>query len=65
MKTEPEREEAAEATEGEVSEEVVPLELRGWREKGGLREVWREGALPALLSVRAREETWERYQFSR
>ena len=65
MKTEPEREEAAEATEGEVREEVVPLELSGWREKGGLREVWREGTLPALLSVRAREETWERYQFSR
>ena len=38
MKKEPEREEAGEETEVEVREEEVP-ELRGCREKGGLREV--------------------------
>ena len=63
MKKEPEREEAGEETEVEVREEEV-AELRGCREKGGLREVWRDGALPVLLSVMW-AETWERYQFSR
>ena len=39
MKTEPEREEAGEDTEGEVREEGAPPELSGCREKGGLRAV--------------------------
>ena len=46
MKMELEREEAAEDTEGEG--EVA--ELTCWREKGGWA-VWREGALPVLVSV--------------
>ena len=41
MKTEPEREEAGEDTEGEgeVREEGAPPEHSGCREKGGLRAV--------------------------